>query len=37
VNRAEADRQPCQSLVARDGDRWRLTRAGEQLISLLTY
>jgi murein DD-endopeptidase MepM/ murein hydrolase activator NlpD len=37
VNRAEADRQPCQSLVARDGDRWRLTRAGEQMISLLTY
>jgi len=37
VNPDEAARQPCQSLVHRDGERWRLTRSGEQLISLLTW
>lgn len=37
VNPEEAAARPCQSLVAREGGRWRLTRAGAQFVSLLTY
>jgi hypothetical protein len=37
VNEAEQQARPCRKLVVKDGERWRLTPAGRQLVELLVY
>jgi len=37
VNEAEYSRNPCRRLVRKQGSRWELTNAGQDLISLLTF
>jgi peptidoglycan LD-endopeptidase LytH len=37
VNEAEYSRNPCRKLVRKQGSRWELTNAGQDLISLLTF
>jgi len=37
VNEAEYSRNPCRRLVRKQGARWELTNAGQDLISLLTF
>ena len=37
VNETEYSRNPCRKLVRKQGSRWELTNAGQDLISLLTF
>jgi hypothetical protein len=37
VNAEEQRLRPCGRLVTRQGEKWRLTTAGEQLVDLLLH